>query len=193
MLTHVEIEDQINAAGIKIRWDAWAKLSRVLQMGWVQDYKHLFSKKYRYDIGTPETVKIMLNPELDIYGVLSKSISYALGIKREDISAEVDNYREYFENLIIEGYLLGTDFISPIGMREKIEPFKRTWIITDEDGENGENQLEGELRRYWARKNNRDYPRQIHVTLGIIKDYCETNGLNHLIDKFADRLGLTHS
>ena len=94
--------------------------------------------------------------------------------------------RNAAKRLMIEGYLLGTDFVSQLWVRVNGE-MKQTGIIQDE---HGANQLEGELRRYWANKNGILQPREVSLTRPIIDDYCATYGLNGISDKFAERLKL---
>ena len=80
-----------------------------------------------------------------------------------------------FYRLLIEGYLLGTDFVSP------------TKTIPDE---HGANQLEGELKRYQAQKENIQNPSEIQVTKEILNDYCTIYDLTDRIKIFAEQLGL---
>ena len=98
----------------------------------------------------------------------------------------ISEFKE-FRNLLIEGYLLGTDFVSPLwinvnGQREQ------TGIISDEDGAN---QLEGELRRYRAMKNGISQPVTIKINEEILDNYRKDFLIPYASStKFAEKLGL---
>jgi len=109
--------------------DGWQQLSMYLHYGYVQDAKHYLSEKRGYDVGIPEAVWHLCNP--------SRGLS--------EPSSD-----EHFRRLLTIGYLLGTDFVSSTWQKiDSQRGWEQTGIVPDE---HGDNQLEGELRRYWARK-----------------------------------------
>jgi len=92
-----------------------------------------------------------------------------------------------FRNLLIEGYLLGTDFVSPLWINVNGKT-KQTGIIPDGDGAN---QLEGELRRYWAMKNGISQPVTIKINEEILDNYRKDFLIPYASStKFAEKLGL---
>jgi len=149
----------------KISYTAWTGLSRVICEGWIQNQKWLMSESMGYDIGTPETVRLMVekNP------TNSRGVFYVVQhrIKRHEIAD--------FERLTAIGYLLRTNFNVQLSALED---------------EHGRDQLEGEVRRYWARKNGILQPKEVVLTKAIVDDYCTTYGLNGASDRFTERLSL---
>ena len=149
----------------KISYNAWTGLSRVICEGWIQNQKWLMSEARGYDIGTPETVKLMVeeNPSN------SRGIIYVIQyrVKPHEIAD--------FERLTAIGYLLRTNFNMQLPALED---------------EHGRDQLEGELRRYWARRHSIANPSDVSITYKVIDDYCATYGLNGASDRFAERLKL---
>lgn len=142
-----EIEELIGYSG-------WTALSWALHNGWVQDYKWLMSKRLGRDIGVPETIERMLAPVDGLLEVDQLRRDYLLSTA--DIMAfKVNMFADKchgidgrnFRNLMIEGYLLGTDFVSPLRVRDRKGLVKFDGIIHDE---HGKNQLDGELRRHWS-------------------------------------------
>lgn len=166
-----------------IGYSGWTALSWVLHNGWVQDYKWLFGQLEGRDVGTPETAEAFLYPwssGSQRIKILERGALYLfqnrLEMKKMDAA----------KKLMIEGYLLGTDFVSPLWVKTNGKR-EQTGIIQDE---HGANQLEGELRRYWANKNGIIQPREVELTRAVIDDYCAANELNNAADKFAKRLKL---
>lgn len=161
----------------KIGFHAWERLSWALHKGWVQDYKYFMSRDSGYDIGTPKTVEKMCC-ETMAFGFYPLNIDFIFNHQ-----VKTPSIRE-FEKLMIEGYLLGTDFVSPIKVR--INGKTQYGIVPDN---HGKNQLEGELRRYWAMKNNTlHHIDRITLTREVIDDYCSNYVLDELAQKFAERL-----
>ena len=160
-----------------IGYDGWSALSWALCNGWVQDYKHLLSEKEGRDVGVPETIDLMLHPENDKHQVLSRGAMYMFPsrVKSEDYGR--------FRNLMIGGYLLGTDFVSTI---DKPNHGITQGVIHDEDGEN---QLEGEIRRHLAGIVNVK-PFQVILTTSRVLIYCEKFGLEDAYEDFCRRLKL---
>jgi len=138
------------------------------------------------DVGTPLTVRMMLSLS-GIMGVTGQFYTFSEEADRNEFQKVGTRGLLMFTNrvnpqdapefykLMVEAYLLGTDFVS-----QRIP-------IPDE---HGANQLEGELKRYWAIKNGILQPREIGLTKAIIDDYCTTYGLNEVPDRFAERLKL---
>ena len=175
------IEEAIGSSG-------WSALSWALHNHWVKDYKWYFSEldKNKKDIGTPSTVAMMLdlcclmkitNQFYTFSEETDRSEFEKVGTRGLFMFLERVNPEDAlgFYKLMVEGYLLGTDFVSP------------TRAITDE---HGANQLEGELRRYWADKNGIISPREVSLTRAVIDDYCTTWGLDGASDRFAEKLNL---
>jgi|SRR3989344_2043106 len=156
-----------------IGYTGWEALSWALHHGWVQDYKYLLSQKQRHDVGVPETVRLMLHPEMDVHGVISEGAIHMFPqrVKRENFGA--------FRQLMIEGYLLGTDFVSQLGDRG---------VVPDRDGKN---QLEGELKRFWAQQ-RRVSPATVELSANHeVQFYCMFHRLNgETYIKFSNHLGL---
>ena len=149
----------------KISYTAWTGLSRVICEGWLQNQKWLMSETIGYDIGTPLTVGLMVerNP------TNSRGVTYVVRnrVKHNEIAD--------FIRLTAMGYLLRTNF------DVQLPPLQ---------DEHGQDQLEGELRRYWARKHDTASPSDVTVTSLVIDDYCITYGLNGASQRFAERLNL---
>lgn len=150
------IKDTIGQGG-------WNSLSWALHHGWVQDSKYLLSQKEGFDVGVSETVRVMLDPDL-----------HDTPVRR------IGPFKDYhtFRQLLIEGYLLGTDFVSNVGNR----------VVPDEDGRN---QLEGELRRFCAIRRNVS-PREIILKSDDVHTYCEFHKLygldGNMALRFSERL-----
>ncbi len=171
----------------RIGYEAWEPLSWALQNQWVQEYKWLMSKSSGRDIGVPDTVTAMM---MLGRGMLEKDYFLTSGpsdetgfrglIKFESIKPI---YTGGVVQLMILGYLLGTDFVSPM----KVKRFRpdgsheivQTGIVPDE---HGANQLEGELRRQWARVEGIRQPEAISgipITHRLLEDYCRTYVLDN--------------
>lgn len=171
-----------------IGYGGWTALSWALHNGWVQDYKWYLSEINKRDIGTPFTVRMML----DFAGLMAATNQFYTFSEEADrpegervgtrglfmFSDRVEPQKApEFYRLMVEGYLFGTDFVSPL----------RRGVVPDE---HGANQLEGELRRHWANKNELIQPREVGLTRVVIDDYCATYGLNGASERFAERLKL---
>ncbi len=97
-----------------------------------------------------------------------------------------------FRDLMIEGYLLGTDFVSPLwvmkqGGKWKPQDLEQTGVVQDE---HGANQLEGELKRFWAYKSGMQ-PADVKVGAGILGTFCDESGLHADVYKaFGKKLNL---
>lgn len=143
----------------------------------------MYSEKQGQDVGVPETIREMLRTsELDNiaeYSEASSSVGDIGMIARRVPQEKLDD----FYQLMVEGYLLGTDFVSPLWVMKpdgKYTPsdLVQTGIVQDE---HGKNQLEGELRRYCARVTEiqqLDSIAHIALTPSILEDYCRSNQLN---------------
>lgn len=168
-------------------YDAWAKLSWMLQHQWVQDTKYLISKRRNRDVGTPFTIDQILNPQTSEYKDLLPSLNPDL------LRSVPEGKREEFRRTLIEGYLLGTDYVSPLwiakpGSRDKFPPnLEQTGRVPDS---NGGTQLDGELRRYWADKRFIFDQRRWSMPIDsiIISSYCDENDLRNSKQKFAEKL-----
>jgi len=126
----------------QIGYDGWAVLSWALHKGWLQDHKLRFSQSEGRDVGVPETVRRMMEPKYMDADRDSRAIKDYLS---KGASFNVDT----FHLRMIEGYLLGTDFVSDMQVRYPVGSVIPNGIVPDE---HGINQLEGELRRYWAQE-----------------------------------------
>ncbi len=148
-----------------ISYNAWTGLSRVICEGWIQNQKWLMSETSGYDVGTPETIRRMVeeNP------TNSRGVVYVVQyrVKQHEIAD--------FVRLTSIGYLLRTNF---------------NMQLPDLEDEHGRDQLEGELRRYWAGKNSLAQPATLPVTRAVIDDYCTTKQLTGAAERFAKRLGI---
>src|SRR3989344_1417211 len=78
-----------------------------------------------------------------------------------------------FIRLTSIGYLLRTNFNKE---------------LPDLKDDHGQDQLEGELKRYLARKQGKVHPAEVEITSEAVNDYCMTNGLNGAYEKFAKKL-----
>lgn len=176
-------------------YDAWTALSWMLQHQWVQDTKWLIGRKENRlviaggDVGTPFTVDQMLAPETSKYRDL---LPYGL---EEFLRRVPEDRMQEFKRLMIEGYLLGTDYVSDLwvlkpGGRDKGTDLVQTGAVTDA---NGRNQLEGELRRYWIKERFIFDPRhwRFPVLMHIITHFCDKNDLPDSKQKFAEKLGVS--
>jgi len=170
----ISIPEKVEKA---IGYRGWTALSWALQNGWVQDYKYSLSQKEGRDIGTKETVEAIVYPwscTKDRLDLLSQGALFLfqdrLEMKKRDKAVK----------LMIEGYLMGTDFVSPLWVMSNGK-MEQTGIIPDE---HGENQLEGELRRYWA-KEKEILPSEVILTKAIVREYCKVNGLSNQVYKLA--------
>jgi hypothetical protein len=184
-----------------IGYNAWTALSWALQHRWIQDYKWLFSEINKNEIGTPYTVRIMLDLS-DLMSETNQFYTFSEETDRSDYQkigtrglfmfsdrVEPERASEFYK-LMVEGYLLGTDFVSPLWVMKpngKWLPsdLEQTGVVQDE---HGANQLEGELRRYWAQKRGIKQIKEIRLTDKIIDDYCAYFGLNGISDRLAERL-----
>ena len=146
----------------KIDCRIWLFMCSILNNHCVQYYKYHLSEEKGMDVGVPATIDMML----------SRDRSHFRGVDRA---------------LMIEGYLLGTDFVSPLWVRTAEGSESQTGIVPDE---HGANQLEGELRRYWANKHRIDNPRSVQLTQEILIHYCtEHNLLGEPFNQFSRKLG----
>src|SRR3989344_1031996 len=147
----------------KISYTAWTGLSRIICEGWIQDQKWLISRTKGYDIGTPETIRLMIeeNP------TNSRGVVYVIQerVKPHEIAD--------FIRLTSIGYLLRTNFNKE---------------LPDLKDDHGQDQLEGELKRYLARKQGKVHPAEVEITSEAVNDYCMTNGLNGAYEKFTKKL-----
>jgi hypothetical protein len=183
-----------------IGYGAWTALSWALQNQWVQEYKWLFSRSFAFgDVGVPETVKRMtgevywIDPSNHFLGG-TRTFPYGRDLARgawhmfnERCPIATD---DVFKKLMMEGYLLGTDFVSPLWVmkpngRWKPTDLVQTGVVCDE---HGQNQLEGELRRHWAYWEHIPDPRSVTISMAVIERYCSDNKLQGLEEKFAQSL-----
>jgi hypothetical protein len=174
--------------------DEWTAVSWVLNHGFIQNCKWLWaereaqlgSKDY---YGTPNTVEQILGiaegmkKSEAIFNSFSHEGLRGLYILAERIApADMEDARK----LLIEWYLMGTDSVNP--MRVIIDG-KANWsgIVPDQ---HGANQLEGELKRYWAHHNRYADPRNVDVTRIVIEHFCRQYGISDSAPRFAARLDL---
>lgn len=161
-------------------YDAWAALSWALHDGWVQYYKESFSQKEGRDVGVFITTKRLFTPEY----------------MQDDISQKVQSYLHRasggrftaLQHKMHEGYLLGTDFVSNMKVRYPDGSVIANGIVPDE---HGRTQLEGELRRHFARE--KKLPPSVVATLDLetaLQLYMQTYGFYYLRDQFERKLGL---
>ncbi len=208
MQDRIPIPERVEEA---IEYKGWTALSWALHNHWIKDYKWYFSEMTEKDIGVPFTVAMMLNL-CNLMKETNQFYTFSEEPNREEFQkvgtrgllmfldrVDPNNAQQFYE-LLVEGYLLGTDFVSPVK------------AIPDE---HGANQLEGELRRYWVNKSRKTdqmdillsklriqdkingltdknilQSKDINLTRQIINDYCETYSLNGAYDIFAERLNL---
>lgn len=187
MQDKIPIPERVEGA---IGYDSWTALSWALQNGWVQDYKWCLSEMNKEDISTPFTVRMMLY----LAGLMKATNGFytyddeagrperqkvgTRGLALFSEKVEPQKALEFYR-LMVEGYLLGTDFVSPMRVMRpggiwKPEDLEQTGIVQDMDGAN---QLEGELRRYWAKKKGIAQPRDVGLTWQVPADYCGTHQL----------------
>ena len=164
-----------------IGFSGWEALSWVLQNQWVQEYKLFWSNRDGYDIGVADTVSRILNPKIMSENEVSieNHCRIASNVRARDVSN--------FKDLMIEGYLLGTDFVSPLWVKADDGALVQTGVIKDE---HGNNQLMGELARYYMKKHQK-YPSQAKISERLI-EFCFDHGLYHLIGKFASHIGVPY-
>lgn len=146
---------------VSIGYEGWEWMSWALHHGYVQDHKYFLSQKAGHDVGVPATATSLIYARVDN---LSKVL--------EETRATLKN----IEQLMTVGYLLGTDYVSPIWVRRPKDP-QNKWIQTGiVPDEHGTNQLEGELRRW---KNHRGgTPRDNFALFSEDVDaYCENYNL----------------
>ena len=168
-----------------IGFDAWTALSWALHQGWVKDYKWYFSQMIGRDLGTPFTVRLLLWLE---NGLILPGRNYYFFEAIDQVSTDNLATRDLllfsnrvdpaaikeFYQLLVEGYLLGTDFIS------SVEP------VPDQDGAN---QLEGELRRYWAKRTGVSSQQAI-LTKEVVEAYCTFYELPGSAYRLSQKLNL---
>lgn len=167
----------------KIGYDGWAVLSWALHHGWVQDYKLRFSQSEGHDVGVPETVRSMMEPEYMDAHKDSRAIKNYLN---DGAGMNVDT----FQLRIIEGYLLGTDFVSNMHVRYPDGSIIQNGIVPDE---HGTNQLEGELRRFWAQEKKlpNEVIRKITLDEAVLKFYIQEHAFyGRMPGSFGKKLNL---
>ncbi|MBI3035158.1 hypothetical protein HYY71_02445 [Candidatus Woesearchaeota archaeon] len=196
----IQIPERVEQA---IGYEAWTALSWALHNQWVQDYKWLFSEMTKSDVGTPRTVQTMLHLS-DLMRATGQFYTFSEEAdrpKNQKIGTRgllmfthrvKPHQAQEFYKLMVEGYLLGTDFVSPLWVmkpngRGKLQDLEQTGLVQDA---HGLNQLEGELRRYWARKNGIIQPQDAVLTRRVIDDFVQTYKLNGLSDRLAEKLNL---
>src|SRR3989338_6901078 len=149
-----------------IGYEGWKNLSFALQNGWVQGHKHLISEEAKHDVGVPNTVHHIVRPnESQYWFIISPWTHIFYQISDEKLP--------FFKKLMIEGYLLGTDFVSDILVQKPDLTHEKTGIVPDE---HGSNQLEGELRRHFASRGGikgKDEIRSIPITPLVLEDYVK--------------------
>lgn len=157
-----------------IGFNAWTALSWALHHGWIRDYKHHFSKFEGHDIGVPETVDQMaqfcntMTATEEFYTFNEEpSLGAAALIWSRNLFMFIErvnpNQSQRFSELLVEGYLCGTDFVSdipPVG------------------DEHGKNQLDGELIRFLMRSENKP--------IGAIADIIQVNTLDWVVTKYCE-------
>ncbi len=132
--------------------EAWSGISWVICHGWIAGYKQQWSQNG--DIGVPETVA-----KLSSWSPLSEEVSDKIHSRvRQDQLADV----RWFLTI---GYLLGTNWSGNNQHYDHVD-------------EHGEDQLVGELKRYWARKRGED-PHQVTLVPALVAEYC----LEHRLDE----------
>lgn len=178
-----------------VGYPAWTALSWAIHHGWVREYKLYMSQemarihpgKYCDDVGTPLAVQSMIqvargNVYLG-YAQDDDDLVNSMGLELFAKRVPRDKNTEFYE-FLCEGYLLGTDFVSPIQLRENGDLLP-LGVVPDE---HGVNQLEGELKRYWGKKIRSD-PLRIVLEPDILEAYCAQHNLQKAMPAFRERLG----
>ncbi len=184
-----------------IGYSGWTALSWALHNGWVQNYKWLMSERLGRDIGVPETVERMLAPVNGLLKISDEARKEYLLSTGDIMAFNVNMFADKcqnvdgrnFRNLMIEGYLLGTDFVSILGSHEDYKyrdcrkGFMLNGIVPDRDGKD---QLEGELRRYVSGRYGIK-PVDVELHRRQVFVYCGDNGLREeAYHNFAKKLNL---
>jgi hypothetical protein len=158
----------------------------ILHFGTLCTEKYLLSESVGYDIGTPETVKTMMkvsgfDVELKHPELAEKNARNNFGLPCPLNAVIKADKADILYTLLVEGYLLGTNFntLSFRNIPLWEHPDARAGILADVDGRN---QLEGEIRRYWARKTGRA-THGPKISIDVIADYCRTNNLSNTADE----------
>ncbi len=174
----------------RLGFDEWKALSWMLQHEWIQNTKFKISAKEGEDAGTPFTVDQLLNPTSGYGDLLPDKDELSDLLARVPPEKRLD-----FRRLLIEGYLLGTDYASPLWVQrydwqgKPVGSLEQTGIVQDR---NGANQLTGELKRYWIRERGIFDPRRWNIPLStfIVYSYCDKYDLPDSKVKFIEKLGI---
>jgi hypothetical protein len=171
----------------------WSALSWAVYNNWVGGYKWLFSEIAGHDIGTPCTVQTMLL----LSGLMSRTNCFFLLSEEMEagklhkvgtrglfmFSERVERHQvPAFYQLLVEGHLIGTDFIS--------RSYKKR---PDNDGDD---QLEGELRRFCRLPRNILNPqlaeigksRNLPITKEVVAEFCHYAFLPYSFQSFCEEL-----
>ena len=164
-----------------IGYSGWTALGWALHNGWVQDYKWPIERML-----VPVDSLLKINDNLCREYLLSTADIMAFNVNMfADKCYGIDGRN--FRNLMIEGYLLGTDFVSPLRVRDPEGFVKCDGIIRDK---NGINQLDGELRRYWSGTYG-IRPEKVKLHRQEVFIYCENHKLREeAYNNFAKKLNL---
>lgn len=173
-------------------YEAWTALSWILQHQWIQDIKwsvgiaHVFGASNQYLPNADYVVQHMVwSPRGRIQRFMPADLPGFL-------SRVPTHKRGEFEKLLLAGYLLGEDYVSPLwvmkpGGKDKSVDLVQTGVVTDF---NGANQLEGDLRREWARMYGIKDPNQVSLTRHVVDECCELYRIPEFSGKFATKLNL---
>lgn len=178
----------------KIGRSGWSALSWALCNDWVANYKWLFSEIAGFDLSTPCTVQIMLI----LGGLMSRTNTFFLfseELERHNfhkvgtrglfmLSDRIEPHQvPAFYELLTEGYLLGTDFVS--------------YIHKTED-QQGKNQLEGELRRFCQANQDKGKDAltsiaqdpSLPITKEVVSEFCQFAFLHDSFYPFCKALDI---
>ncbi len=159
-------------------------------------HKWMWSNLEGRDIGTPETVRrimlsALINSEVHCLLPPNSGSYWGTGVDREKVKEGLKNlWRGSLWDLrkfTSAAYLLGTDFSQPGSDPESFNPLKALKIRHDNDGRD---QLEGELKRFYAQEKGIDNPKSVTVDSDVIRQYCNRHGLRKFESAFSARLAL---
>ena len=185
-----KIKDDIGVPG-------WNVLSWGLHHEWVQTAKYFLNyNAHRDAAGVPEAVKSLASDIRHYYRseIYKSEISHVYQSQRRFSSSseitEDSQILDAIQRYMVIGYLLGTDFVSPMRARQPNGRVAQSGTVPDE---HGLNQLEGELKRFWARERGvKDTVAigTLRINPLVLEQYCDRYGLADEYQRFAGKLGL---
>lgn len=179
--TKLQVPEWIQKRGISS--EAYSVMQYLVRSETIHLHKWCWSNLAGRDIGTPETVRRILLSSLigsqahDLLPADSRSYwgnQENRQIVKDGLNGLYHGQLWDFRRLTVAAYLLGTDF-SGLGIDPQSFSPSRTLLMVRQD-KDGQNQLEGEIRRYYARETGIK-PSDIRLEPTAIHRYCDKNAM----------------